>query len=109
MTQVVVDGGACGFATRIRARKGVGRKVLIELESDCELVSALGEKLVELGPFSMRDIMTRGIKGNPIMEAGSATLSHASCPVPVAILKAAEVELGLNVPCDVTIEFILED
>ena len=30
---------------------------------------------------------------------------HATCPVPIAILKAIEAEAGLTVPCDVVILF----
>jgi Family of unknown function (DUF6951) len=109
MTVVQVGGGACGFTTRIKAMKEGRREVSIELESDCEAVAAFGEKLKEKGPFGLRDVMTKGVKGNPIVELGSATLSHASCSVPVAILKAAEVELGLNIPCNVIVEFSTED
>jgi hypothetical protein len=35
-------------------------------------------------------------------------LKHAACPVPSAILKAIEVEAGLNVAKDATIVFLTE-
>lgn len=108
MTSVRVNGGACGFVTRIRACKEERRGVSITLVSDCEAVLALNEELNSIGPFTLRDIVSKGIGANRIFEAAARCLSHAACPVVVGVLKAAEVEMGLNVPSDVHVEF-LED
>jgi hypothetical protein len=105
VTVVRVNAGACGFVTKITADKEDKRTVRIELESDCEAVEALSVKLKELGPLGIKDILSRGIEKNRVFVEGSKTLSHASCPVLGAIIKAAEVELGLNVPAPVSIEF----
>jgi len=58
-----------------------------------------------MGPFSIKDIMSAKIAGNRIFQAAWETLPHSGCPLVSAIIKAAEVELGLNVPRTVTIEF----
>ena len=46
-----------------------------------------------------------GILKNPVYLAAARHLKHAACPVPAAVLKALEVEAGLNVKKDATIVF----
>ena len=99
---MIVDAGACGFRSRITAKKEDRRQVRVEIESNCESVGKVGEKLEKLG---LRDVMGKGTNGNKILAIGMETLSHSGCPVLSAIIKACEVELGLNVPCPVKIEF----
>lgn len=105
MTKVNVSAGACGFKTTVTAEKTDRRKVSIGLESECEAVMALGEELEKLGPLGIREIMSTDWKTNQVFSVGSKTVSHSACPVLVAVIKAAEVELGLNVPSPVSIEF----
>lgn len=105
MTAVRVSPGACGFVTRIIAHKEGRRALHIELESDCEAVQALDRKVKELGPLGMREILSKGIGTNRVFVEGSKVLSHAGCPILSAIIKAAEVELGLNIPASVSMEF----
>ncbi len=105
MTVVTVDAGACGFQARITSRRDGRREVRVEIKSDCEAATELGLKLEKLGPFGMRDVMSKGTNGNRILATGMDTLSHAGCPVLAGIIKACEVEMGLNVPRSATIEF----
>lgn len=105
MTTVIVDAGACGFRVGITATKEDRRQVRVRIESDCESVGKLGEKLEELGLLGLGDVMGKGTNGNRILATGMQTLSHSGCAVLSAIIKACEVELGLNVPCPVKIEF----
>ncbi len=42
---------------------------------------------------------------NPVYIAAEQSGSHASCPVPAAVLKAAEVVLELALPGDAIIRF----
>jgi hypothetical protein len=105
LTVVIVDAGACGFRSWITAAKESRREVRIEIESPCETVSQLGRELAKLGPFGLKDVLAKGNNGNKIFSAGAAILAHASCPVLSAVIKACEVEMGLNIPCSVKIEF----
>jgi hypothetical protein len=105
LTIVKVNGGACGFVARIRARKTDKRSLVVEIESECKSVRELGRAIAETGPLTMRDILARSEADNPVFREASVSLPHAACPVRVAIMKAAEVELGLAVPRDVSIEF----
>lgn len=105
LTVVKVNGGACGFVARIRATKSGNRSLLVEIESDCKSVQELGRAIGELGRLTLKDILGRSEADNPVFREASVSLPHPACPVPVAIMKAAEVELGLNLPCDISIEF----
>lgn len=105
MTVVKVNGGACGFVARICATKVDNQSVVVEIESECKSVRKLGRNLGERGPLTMRDILATSEADNPVFHEASLELPHSACPVGVAIIKAAEVELGLNLPRDVSIEF----
>jgi hypothetical protein len=101
MTRVVVKSGACGFTAAIRAEKGPERTIDIAVESGCAMVQKMAAEITRLG---RRDALT-GILHNPVYLAAGRHLKHAACPVPAAVLKALEVEAGLNVAKDATITF----
>jgi hypothetical protein len=105
LTTVRVSAGACGFEARIKATRKDRRSILIEVESNCESVEELGFVLEQLGALEIKDFMSTGEKQNRVFQLASDALPHSACPVPVAIIKAAEVELDLNIPCPVFIEF----
>ena len=105
MTRMKVSSGACGFHTIIRAIKDGRRCVKIEVTSDCESVQKLGSMLEEGDVLEMRDFMPSVEAKNRVFQMASKALPHSGCPVRVAIIKAAEVELGLAVRRNVTIEF----
>ena len=101
MTRVVVKSGACGFTSVIRAEKGPERTVDVCVESGCAMVQKMAAEITRLG---RRDALT-SILNNPVYLAAGRHLKHAACPVPAAVLKALEVEAGLNVRKDATITF----
>lgn len=101
MTKVVVKAGACGFTSVIRAGKAPERMVDIAVESGCAMVQKMAAEIARLG---RRDALA-GIAENPVYRAAGRHLKHAACPVPAAVLKALEVEAGLNVRKDATITF----
>ena len=101
MTKVVVKAGACGFTSVIRADKGRERSVDIAVESGCAMVQKMAAEIASLG---RRDALL-GILSNPVYLAAGRHLKHPACPVPAAVLKALEVEAGLNVKKDATIVF----
>ena len=102
MTTVHVESGICGFATRVRVSKGKGGKVVIQINSTCELIQGLGDEIQEMG---MMDVLKSPINENPVyIKAGRCKL-HTSCPVPCGVIKASEVEVGLALKKNVQIEF----
>jgi hypothetical protein len=102
LTKVIVEAGACGFKSVIQAQPDQGRRVKVSITSDCEAVTALGQQIPSLG---LKDVLTRGYGRGEVFAAAGRTLAHNACPVVSALIKAAEVELGLNVPSPVTITF----
>jgi len=101
MTTVVVNSGACGFTVTITAEKGANKKVAISLETSCEMVQKM---LADIASVDHRVTLT-GFRDNPVYLSAGKHLKHAACPVPSAILKAIEVETGMNVCKDATIVF----
>ena len=105
MTKVEVNAGACGFTSVIRAEKGRERMVDISVESGCAMVQNMAAEIASLG---RRDALA-GIMNNPVYQAAGRHLKHPACPVPAAVLKALEVEAGLNVKKDATIVFAKDE
>ena len=73
----------------------------MDISSDCEMVSLLGSHLSEL---DSRDAL-RPHGRSAVYECAFQHIKHVACPVPAAILKAIEVELGAALPRDVSIRF----
>ncbi|NOX20904.1 MAG: hypothetical protein GXO99_06575 [Nitrospirae bacterium] len=105
MTKAKVDPGICGLKSEVVVSKKDKQSFSIQIQSDCDMVEKLGEKIVELG---LMDVFKR-IIDNPVYTEGSRCLRHTSCPVPSAVLKALEIEAGLALPKDVKIEFETEE
>ena len=100
MATARITSGICGFTAVVQARKD-GRKVKLEIESECAAIQALAEDLTEVDPF--QEITFRG-EGPRTLKAGMKHCYHPACPVPVGIIKAVEIESGLALPADARIE-----
>ena len=101
MTVVEVDAGSCGFITKIEVLKVDARMVKVVVSSDCEMITEWGEELISLDwGQCLRDFID-----SPVFQCSSKHIRHVACPVPVALLKAIEVEVGAALPVDVTIRF----
>jgi hypothetical protein len=101
MTRVVVEAGICGFTSTIEVSKLSAKRVRVDITSDCEMVSKLGEQLHDI---ELRNVLK--LPENPLLcESAHHYIRHVACPVPIAILKAVEVEVGLALAKDVVIHF----
>jgi hypothetical protein len=97
-----VDPGICGFACVVAARKGSKRMVLIEISgSECKQILKLAGLVKEV---SLRDLFAPVI-GNPVFVSAVRAGCHTTCPVPLAVLKAAEAAMEMALPKDTLIEF----
>ncbi len=100
MARAEIIAGICGFKTVVQATAD-GSTVNLQIESDCKAIQKLAEALTQVEPF--KEISTR--RGMPrSLEMGAQYCTHAACPVPVGIIKAVEVEAGLALPADVSIQ-----
>jgi hypothetical protein len=101
MANAEIFAGACGFNTLVQATKNGNRSIKLTIESQCSAIQKLAAELDEVDP--LQNITARRTVP-PILQAGLKFCTHAACPVPVGIIKALEVEAGLNLPVDVTIK-----
>jgi len=101
MTRVVANPGICGKVTIVEIVKIDKRRVRVKIISGCETATKMGESLVELDQWNALKPHVQ----SEVYKSASECHIHASCPVPMAILKAIEVEAGLALPRPVLIQF----
>jgi len=98
--RIMVDPGICGFECRVEATKE-GRSVVFGIQSGCEQIKKLASLLE---PVSMKDLFVP-LSKNSIFLSAEASRCHLACPIPCALVKAAEAVLGLALPKAVTFRF----
>jgi len=95
MAKANIEAGNCGFHTTVEAEVGDEYQVTLKSESDCKHIQKLAEDLKEVN--ALNEISFR--RGSPeILAKGAQYCTHASCPVPVGIIKTVEVAAGLALP-----------
>ncbi len=98
-----VDSGICGLPCRVRVRRIDKRKAAVEItDTECTMLLEMAENLKEIG---IKEVFSP-ISKNPAYLAAQKAGCHPSCPVPVAILKAAEVAMEMALAQSVAIEFV---
>ena len=101
-TCAAVNAGICGFTCRIQARKIDNITVGLEIsESECQQIQRFSGHVSKL---TLKEIFIP-VTRNPVYLAAQQSGCHASCPIPSAVLKAAEVALEMALPRDVSIRF----
>ena len=100
MARAEIDPGACGLHTTVRATQNGDGEIHLEVESQCAAVRKYAEQLGSVDPF--KEFAWRGRPRTHELAPGC--LSHPACPVPSGIIKAVEIEAGLNLPSDVSIK-----
>ena len=100
--RVEADPGICGFPCVIEARKKGSRNVSLKISgSECKHIKRLAKVVEEM---TLRDLF-KPITKNPVYVSAQRAGCHPSCPVPVAVLKVAEVAMEMALPKDVRIKF----
>jgi len=95
MAKANIEAGNCGFHTTVEAEVGDEYQVTLKIESYCKHIQQLAEDLKEVN--ALNEISFR--RGSPeILAKGAQYCTHASCPVPVGIIKTVEVAAGLALP-----------
>jgi hypothetical protein len=101
--RILVEPGICGFSCQVEARRQDKQHAIIEITgSGCELIQKMTESLKDV---TLEDIFTPHTK-NPVFKAAELAGCHLTCPVPIAVLKAAEVVLELALPKSACINFV---
>lgn len=104
MAKALIEAGNCGYHAEVEAVMGHNYQVSLKIESDCPHIQKLAAELTEVN--ALTEISFR--RGNPeILTKGAQYCNHASCPVPVGIIKAVEVAAKLALPQ--TARIVVED
>jgi hypothetical protein len=102
LIRVAVDSGICGFHCVVEAWEKEKRVVSIRVSgSECKQIQGLSEKVQEM---NLRDLFAP-ISKNLVFSSAQAAGCHPTCPVPIAILKAVEVAMGMALPKEAVIRF----
>ena len=97
---LVVDPGVCGMHATIEVTKIDIKRFWIEVNTNCEMIT----KMVELmGGVDLNDVLKPQINSK-VYQCASECGVHTACPIPMAILKAIEVEAGLALPRPVSVD-----
>lgn len=106
---VVVDGGICGFQTRIHAESDDTQNVTFKIASACEKARKFGEALIAKGPVDGYAEIGSGADG-VVLTAAREHLKGccAACAAPVGVFKAMQVAAGVALPKDVTLKIAVE-
>ncbi len=100
--KVEVDPGVCKLKTVIIAKPGDDFvSIVFDVQSDCPHVRELGQKVGPIDPYSS---IGGPINENPVYVCAGGCLPHSACPVPCALMKAAEVAADLGLKRDVSIK-----
>ena len=99
---VEVNGGICGFKTRIEATSEDGQNVTFCVTNGCEKVRKFADQLKVREPVDAYAELGAAI-GDSIISAAAGCC--CGCVVPAALLKAMQVSSGLALPGDATIRF----
>jgi len=100
MAKAEIFSGICGFTTVVTTKMS-GSECLIEIETDCNHVRAMSERLKSIDPY---DEISWKNDFPLAYQAAAECLPHPACPVPCGIIKAVEVEAKLALPKDVNIK-----
>ncbi len=100
MINLEIDAGVCGMKTVVKAKSDDMQTARLDIRSDCPDIEKAAEELKEIN--GMQEAF--GKIGNTVVyETARKYCKHAACPVPAAIIKAAEAACGLALPKDVAI------
>ena len=109
MPSLEVNAGACGFTAKITIHQVDERHVRVEIDSACDQITAMNQDLACLQWKGKGHEVFRPMNESAVYRSASLRIRHTACPIPAAILKAIEVEVGAALPRDVTITFDVGD
>lgn len=102
MTKVRVNAGACGYTVIVKVQALDRKKIHINIITACRMLQSFNE---ELGVLDWTKGVFDRFCDSIIYKTAHDKLKHTDCPVPMAIIKAVQVELKGAVPKDVSMKF----
>ena len=101
MTAVGVDCGICGHHALGEVSRESKTHVRVSVQANCEM---LNNAVEQVDGADWREALSPG-NPNSVYAVMFQVIKHAGCPVPTAVAKAIEVEVGAALPRDVSICF----
>ena len=79
--------------------------VRVVITSACDQITAMNPDLSRVQWKGKGHLVFKRMTESAIYQSAARHIRHTACPIPAAILKAIEVEVGIALPKDVTITF----
>lgn len=105
MARAEVFAGICGHSVVIEVTKVDEAHVQVVIHSECDQITAMNPDLACLQWKGKGHEVFRRMTESAVYQSAAKHIRHTACPIPSAILKAIEVEVGIALPQDVTITF----
>ena len=105
MTRVEVNAGVCGHSAIIEVSRVDDTHVQVFITSPCEQIAAMNPDLAHVQWKGKGHEVFKRMTESAVYRSAAQHIRHTACPIPAAILKAIEVEVGIALPKDVTITF----
>jgi hypothetical protein len=106
MTRVEVYAGVCGHTAIIDVSQVDAKHVQVVIHSECEQITAMNSDLACIQWKGKGHEVFKSITESIVYRSAANTIRHTACPIPSVILKAIEVEVGIALPQDVSIQFV---
>ncbi len=101
-TRALVHAGACGYTAAVHAVRLENGNLELSIHSPCAMLQAMNPDLRNL-PW--RKGLLDTFFTSAVYISADRHVRHVDCPVPCALIKAAEVELGIAAAVDAGITF----
>ena len=79
--------------------------VQVFITSACDQITAMNPDLARVQWKGKGHAVFKRMTESAVYQSAAQHIRHTACPIPAAILKAIEVEVGIALPKDVTITF----
>jgi hypothetical protein len=104
-TRIEVYAGVCGHSAIIEVTGVDDAHVQVVITSACDQITAMNPDLARVQWKGRGHEVFRRMNESAVYQSASRHIRHTGCPIPAAILKAIEVEVGAALPKEVTIRF----
>ena len=104
-TRIEVYAGVCGHSAVIDVTKVDDTHVQVVITSACDQITAMNPDLAQVQWKGKGHEVFKRMTESAVFQSAAKHIRHTACPIPTAILKAIEVEVGIALPKDVTITF----
>jgi hypothetical protein len=104
-TRIEVYAGVCGHSAVIDVTKVDDTHVQVVITSACDEITAMNPDLARVQWKGKGHEVFKRMTESAVYQSAAKHIRHTACPIPTAILKAIEVEVGIALPKDVTITF----